>query len=125
MSFWKEFEAFAVKGNAIDLAVGVVIGAAFSQLTTAFANGVLTPPISLLLGRGNFAALSLPIGGGAYIAIGTVLQAALNFLLVALTLFFLVRLFTRLTRKRKEEEKKPAENPELKVLMEIRDSIRK
>lgn len=124
MNFLKDFEAFAVKGNAIDLAVGVVIGAAFTQVTTALSNGILTPPIMLLLGRGTFAALAIPIGGGSYLAVGALLEAALNFTLVALALFLLVRLFNRLTRKRKEEEQEPAENPELKILMDIRDALR-
>lgn len=124
MKLLKDFETFAIRGNAIDLAVGVVIGAAFNQITTAFSNGILTPPVMLLLGRGSFAGLSIPIGGGAFLAIGALLEAALNFALVTIALFILVKLFTRLARKRKEEEKKPDENPELKVLMEIREELR-
>jgi len=115
---------FAVKGNAIDLAVGVVIGAAFSQVTTALSNGVITPPVSLLLGATDFAELVIPIGGGAVIAFGAFLQALINLILIAITLFFMVKLFSSLTKRRREEEKKPAENPELKVLMEIRDELR-
>ena len=122
--FLKEFEDFAVKGNAVDLAVGVVIGAAFGQVTTALSNGIITPPVSLLLGGTDFERLVIPIGGGASIAFGTFLQACINFILIALALFFMVKLFGRLTRRRREEQKKPAENPELRVLMEIRDELR-
>lgn len=122
--FLKEFETFAVRGNAIDLAVGVVIGAAFGQITTALASGILTPPISLLLGGVNFTELVVPIGGGAYIAYGVLIEALLNFVLIALALFVLLKLFNKLVHKRKQEEKKPEQNPELKVLMEIRDQLR-
>jgi len=124
MKLLKDFETFAVKGNAVDLAVGIVIGAAFGQVTTALANGIITPPISLLIGGVDFTRLVVPIGGGAEIAFGAFLQALVNFVLIALALFFMVKLFSSLTRKRKEEEKKPAENPELKALMEIRDELR-
>lgn len=121
--WFKEFEAFAVKGNAIDLAVGVVIGAAFGQVTTALANDVISPPLTFLVPGSDFAALTIPLGGGVAIGLGVFLEACINFVLIALALFFMVKLFTRLTRRRKEEEKKPAENPELKVLMEIRDAL--
>lgn len=124
MKLLKDFETFAVKGNAVDLAVGIVIGAAFGQVTTALANGIITPPISLLIGGVDFTRLVVPIGGGAEIAFGAFLQALVNFVLIALALFFMVKLFSSLTRKRKEEEKKPAENPELKTLLEIRDELR-
>jgi large conductance mechanosensitive channel len=123
-AFFKEFETFAVRGNAIDLAVGVVIGAAFGQITTALANNILTPPIGLLLMSHDFARLSIPLGNGVEIGYGVFLQAVLNFIIIAFALFLLVKVLNKLTRKRKEEEKKPAENPELKVLMEIRDELR-
>ena len=122
--FLKEFEMFAVRGNAIDLAVGVVIGAAFNQVTTSLASGVLTPPIGYLLGGFDFTKLSITLGGDAVIAYGAFLEALLNFIIIAFVLFLFVRLFNRLGRKRKEEEKMPAENPELKVLMEIRDALK-
>jgi large conductance mechanosensitive channel len=124
-NFLKEFETFAVRGNAIDLAVGVVIGAAFNQITTSLANNVLTPPIGLLFGGFDFAKLSVTLGGNSVIAYGVFLQAILNFVIIAFALFLLVKVLNRLTKKRKAEEKKPAENPELKVLMEIRDELRK
>ena len=104
MKLLKDFETFAVKGNAVDLAVGIVIGAAFGQVTTALANGIITPPISLLIGGVDFTRLVVPIGGGAEIAFGAFLQALVNFVLIALALFFMVKLFSSLTRKRKEEE---------------------
>lgn len=122
--FFEEFKQFAMHGNALDLAVGVVIGAAFNQITTSLANNVLTPPVGLLFGGVNFSKLTIPLGGSAVISYGLFLQAILNFVIIALVLFLLVKGLNHLTRKRKEEEKKPAENPELKVLLEIRDSLR-
>ena len=122
--FFREFETFLTHGNAIDLAVGVVLGAAFTQLTTALAEGIITPPIMLVLGRGSFAGLSFPIGGGAYLAAGALLQAALNFVLVALALFLLVKFFNTLAKRRREAEGRLSDNAQLAVLMEIRDQLR-
>ena len=122
--FFEEFKQFAIHGNALDLAVGVVIGAAFNQITTSLANNVLTPPIGLLFGGVNFSKLTIPLGGNAAISYGLFLQAILNFVIIALALFLLVKGLNHLTRERKEEEKKLEENPELKVLLEIRDSLR-
>ena len=123
-SFFDEFKQFAIHGNALDLAVGVVIGAAFNQITTSLATNVLTPPVGFLFGDVNFSKLAIPLGGNAVISYGLFLQAILNFIIIALALFLLVKGLNHLTKKRKEEEKKPAENPELKVLLEIRDSLR-
>ncbi len=126
-NFFAEFRAFAVRGNAIDLAVGVVIGAAFNQITTSLANNVLTPPIGLLLGGLDFSKLEVSLGGKSVIAFGLFLQAVLNFFIIAFALFLLVKVINRLQANRKEEEKQeaqqPAESPELKVLLEIRDAL--
>lgn len=77
------------------------------------------------MGRTSFERLTVPIGGGAALAVGAFIEALINFVLIALALFLMVRIFTRLARRRREEEKKVSENPELKVLMEIRDTLRK
>ncbi|MGH7175011.1 MAG: large conductance mechanosensitive channel protein MscL [Minisyncoccia bacterium] len=122
--FFKEFETFAVRGNAIDLAVGVVIGAAFNQITTALSTNILTPFVGLALGGYDFSKLAANLGGSSVVTYGVFLQACLNFALIAFALFLLVKVINRLTRKRKAEENKPAENPELKVLMEIRDELK-
>jgi large conductance mechanosensitive channel len=130
-SFFKEFETFAVRGNAIDLAIGVVIGAAFNQVTTTLATNVLTPPIGLLIGGFDFSKLALPLGGSATIQDGLVLQAVLNFILIAFALFLIVKLLNRLTRKRQQEDKKaagaakPVENEQVTLLREIRDELKK
>lgn len=123
--FINEFKTFALRGNALDLAVGVVIGAAFNQITTSLANNILTPPIGLLLGGVDFAKLSISLGGKAVLGYGLFLQAILNFLIIAVALFVLIKLINKLTRKAAQEEvKKPvADSAELIVLKEIRDSL--
>jgi large conductance mechanosensitive channel len=120
----KEFEAFAVRGNAIDLAVGVVLGAAFGQITTALSGNIITPVIGLLAGGIDFTTLAVTFPNGITVGYGALIQAVVNFILIAFVLFFMVKLFASLLKKRKDDKKKPAENPELKVLMEIRDALR-
>ena len=130
-NFLKEFETFAVKGNALDLAIGVVIGAAFGQITNALSTDILTPFVGLLLGGYDFSKLALSLGGDAVIGYGIFLQAVLNVVLIAFALFLMVKLINRLTRRKKEEEKKdaaaakPVESEELKVLRDIRDELKK
>ncbi len=125
-NFLKEFETFAVRGNAIDLAIGVVIGAAFGQITNALSTNILTPFVGLLLGGYNFSTLSVTLGGQSVIGYGIFLQALLNFVLIAFALFLLVKLINRITRRKKQEEAqaKPVESAELAVLKEIRDELR-
>ena len=123
-NFIQEFKAFAVRGNAIDLAVGVVIGAAFGQITNALVNNVLTPPIGLLIGNANFADLSVTLAPDVVIRYGAFLQALLNFVLIALALFLVVKGINLLHRKKeKEAPPAPAESEELKVLKDIRDRL--
>lgn len=123
--FLKQFETFAVRGNAIDLAVGVVIGAAFNQVTTSLATNVLTPPIGLLLGGFDFAKLAIPLGGNSVIAYGVFLQAILNFLIIAFALFLFVKAMNKLRGRLDGQPTPPAaKSPEVKVLEEIRDELK-
>jgi len=123
--FFKEFETFAVKGNAIDLAVGVVIGAAFGQITNVLSTNILTPFVGLFLGGYNFSELSVTLGGNAVVAYGLLIQAILNFVLIAFALFLLVKAINRLVRKKEqhEDKPKPVESEEVKILREIRDRL--
>lgn len=125
-NFLREFETFAIKGNAIDLAVGVVIGAAFSQITNSLSTNILTPVVGLLLGGYDFSKLSLTLLGNAKVGYGVFLQALLNFVIIAFALFLIVRIINRLTRRKKAEEQapKPVESAELVVLREIRDELK-
>lgn len=123
--FIQEFNAFLMRGNALELAVGVVIGAASNQVTTSLANNVITPPLGLLLGGVDFSKLSIPLGGSASIGYGLFLQAVINFVIIAFALFILLKGINRVAKKKAEKEKKPEENPELKVLLEIRDALKR
>lgn len=127
MNLLQEFKKFAVRGNAIDLAVGVVIGAAFAQITTSLANGVLTPSLAPLTGGIDLSNLAIRVGSDAVIQYGLVIQAVINFLITALALFLLVKGINRLAARRRAEEQKPtpAESAELKVLKEIRDELKR
>jgi large conductance mechanosensitive channel len=126
-NFFREFETFAVKGNAIDLAVGVVIGAAFGQITNSLSTNILTPIVGLLLGGYDFSTLSVTLLGDAELQYGIFLQAVVNFILIAFALFLMVKAINRVTHKRKQEEQqaKPVETEEVKVLREILVELRK
>jgi large conductance mechanosensitive channel len=123
-NFLKEFETFAVKGNALDLAVGVVIGAAFSAITNSLVTNIITPPLGLLIGGINFSELVIPLGGTVVIGYGLFLQALLNFIVIAFVLFLVVKVMNRLVHKKQTEvPPTPAESAEIQVLREIRDRL--
>ncbi|PNR97161.1 large-conductance mechanosensitive channel protein MscL [Petrotoga sp. 9PWA.NaAc.5.4] len=98
---WSEFKKFAVKGNVIDLAVGVIIGSAFSKIVTSLVNDILMPFIGLLIGGINFASLEFRIGE-ATIKYGNFIQTVVDFLIVAFSIFIFVRFINKI---RKEFEK--------------------
>jgi large conductance mechanosensitive channel len=128
--FFREFKEFALRGNVVDLAVGVVIGAAFGLVTNSLVANIITPPLGLLIGRIDFSDLAVNLGGTANIEYGLFLQAVLNFLVTAFALFLLVRAMNRLAARarREEEEGKSApaqKSAELQVLEEIRDSLQR
>ncbi len=130
-SFLQEFKKFALRGNAIDLAVGVVIGAAFTAITNSLVTNIITPPLSLLTRGINFADLEFVIPTtDASIQYGLFIQAVITFIITAFALFLLVRMINHLTTiaRREQEEGKappPPKTPELQVLEEIRDSLKK
>jgi large conductance mechanosensitive channel len=107
----KEFKAFAMRGNVIDLAVGVIIGTAFGKIVTSFVNDIIMPPIGLLLGKVNFADLFINISGTAYptlkaakeagaatINYGAFINTLLDFIIVAFIIFLMIRGINQLTR---------------------------
>jgi len=121
------FGNFVRRGNVVDLAVGVMIGAAFGKIVTSFVNDIVTPPLGLLLGKVKFSELKVHLGGPpdapVTINYGNFLQAALDFFLVALVLFLVISLVNKLHRK---PPPKPAElSTDQKLLTEIRDELRK
>lgn len=125
MAMIKEFREFAVRGNVIDLAVGVIIGAAFGKIVTSLVNDVLMPAVGILLGQVDFTTLSITVGESV-ITYGAFLQAVLDFVIVAFCIFIMVKQINRLKRTPPPESPKA---PELttseKLLMEIRDELKK
>jgi large conductance mechanosensitive channel len=142
MSFLKEFKEFAVKGNVMDLAVGVIIGGAFGKIVTSLVDNIIMPVVGLFLqgesftdkfllldrSKGNFSTLAdAKAAGVAVFAYGAFIQSVLDFLIIAFCVFLLVKFMNRLTRK-KEAAAAPAAPPELttqeKLLTEIRDTLK-
>jgi large conductance mechanosensitive channel len=123
MGMLKEFKDFAMKGNIVDLAVAVIIGGAFGKIVTALTNSIIMPIISLLLGKVAISDLSVAIGKTVF-PIGIFLQAIIDFILIALVLFLIVKAMNSL--KRKEEAAPPPPTPEeILLLREIRDQLKK
>ncbi len=124
--FLSEFKEFAMRGNVMDLAVGVIVGGAFSNITNSLINDVIMPFIGLFVGETTFANLYFYIGD-AQIMIGNFIQAVFNFVVLAFVVFCLVKILNKLRRK-KEEEPAPAVPPEPsaeeKLLTEIRDLLK-
>jgi large conductance mechanosensitive channel len=119
----KEFKEFALRGNLLEIAVGLVLALAFTAVVTAFVDGVILPLVAAIVGEPNFDAIVWRIGSGsdaAVIEIGRFLTALVNFLLIAFVLFLIVRTANRLSRP-KDEETGPTE---IELLTEIRDELR-
>src|SRR5678809_1359248 len=123
MGMLKEFRDFAMKGNIVDLAVAVIIGGAFGKIVTAFTTSIIMPIISLLLGKVAVSELSFTIGPSVF-PIGLFLQAVIDFILIALVLFIIVKAMNSL--KKKEEAAPPPPTPEeILLLREIRGELKK
>lgn len=126
--FIAEFKAFAMKGNVVDLAVAVVIGAAFGKIISSLVDNIITPFIGLLVGGVDLSGLSVAIGE-AVITYGVFIQSIIDFLIVALVIFVAIKAINRAERalegEKEEEQVKPAEpSEEVKLLREIRDSLK-
>jgi large conductance mechanosensitive channel len=134
----KEFREFAMKGNVVDMAVGVIIGAAFGKIVSSLVADVIMPPIGLLLGKVDFSSLFVALDGGSYPSLaaakaagaatlnyGTFINAIIDFTILAFVIFLMVKQINRL---KKEPPPAPAVPPEPtlqeKLLMEIRDTLR-
>jgi large conductance mechanosensitive channel len=129
MGFVKEFKEFAMKGNVMDMAVGVIIGGAFGKIVSSLVDDVLMPAIGMLTGNVDFTKLALKIGEGENAAVlnyGTFIQNIIDFLIIALCIFLMIKGMNKLTKK-KEEEPAPEPEPsnEEKLLGEIRDLLKK
>lgn len=96
---WREFKEFAVKGNALELAVGVIIGAAFGQVVNSIVNDLFNPILSLIVGRVDFHAILIPLPGPHALKIGAFINSLINFAIVAFSVFLVVKQMNRLYRK--------------------------
>ena len=139
-SFLQEFKAFAMKGNVVDMAVGVIIGGAFGKIVSSVVSDVIMPPLGLLVGGVNFTDLkwvmkpAQVVDGQEVAAVtlnyGNFLQATFDFLIIAFSIFMFIKLLNRLTEKKKAEEAPatppapPAPSKEELLLTEIRDLLR-
>ena len=123
----KEFKEFIKRGNVMDLAVGVIVGGAFSSIVTSLVNNILTPILGIFLGGIDFSSLSLKINN-AEIQYGMFLQSIIDFLIIAFCIFLLVKAVNKVLSVGKKEEKKETKQPlksnEVMLLEEIRDLLK-
>ena len=121
----KEFKKFISRGNVMDMAVGVIIGGAFGKIVTSLVNDILMPLIGIIIGGKDFSSLSIKVGN-ASILYGAFIQAIIDFLIIALCIFLMVKTFEKLKKKEPEKAPAPKEDPEdVKLLKEIRDLLKK
>jgi large conductance mechanosensitive channel len=124
MSIAQEFREFAVKGNVMDLAVGVIIGAAFGKIVGSLVEDVVMPVIGTLMGGLDFSGLAVKIGS-ATLKYGKFLQTCLDFLIIAWAIFLIVKLINRLKREEAKPEAPKAPPRQEVLLEEIRDLLKK
>jgi len=138
MSILKEFKEFAMRGNMIDMAVGIIIGAAFGKIIASLVGDVLMPPIGLLLGGMNFTDINIvmkdavldPVTGAVVkeavaIKIGNFIQVLIDFLIIAFSIFMIIKLINNLKKKKEEAPAPPpAPTKEETLLTEIRDILK-
>ena len=124
----KEFKEFAMRGNVVDMAVGIIIGGAFGKIVSSLVSDVIMPPIGMIMGGVDFSDLAVALGegeGAASINYGVFVNTVLDFLIVAFAIFMVIKGMNSLKKK---EEEKPAEPPkpsaEEVLLTEIRDALR-
>jgi large conductance mechanosensitive channel len=139
MSLIKEFKEFAIKGNAVDMAVGIIIGGAFGKIVSSLVNDVIMPPIGRLLGSVDFTSLFINLGAEKFATLaearaagvptlnyGSFIQTIVDFIIVAFAIFSMIKAMNML---RKKEAEQPAEAPppseDIVLLREIRDSLKK
>lgn len=132
MSMMKEFKEFAVKGNVVDMAVGIIIGGAFGKIVSSFVSDVIMPPIGVLLGGVDFAKLSITVKEATETAeavkmnYGAFLNTIIDFIIIAFVIFMVIKAINNLKRKEKEKPATPpAPSKEETLLTEIRDLLKK
>lgn len=122
MGMVSEFKEFAMKGSMIDMAVGIIIGAATGKVVSALVDSVIMPVVGVLMGGVDFSNLSIKVGEAA-IGYGAFIQAIIDFIIIAFVIFMLLKFINNMKKNSEEEESKPSEDTEL--LREIRDLLRR
>ena len=125
-NFIAEFKEFISKGNAMTMAIGIIIGGAFTAIVNSLVNDIITPLLGIIIGGVDFSGIILKVGN-AQVMVGNFIQAVITFLLISLVLFSIIRAFNRFKRNEEvEEAAAPAEpSEEVKLLAEIRDLLDK
>ncbi len=125
----KEFKEFAMRGNVVDMAVGIIIGGAFDKIVSSLVSDVIMPPIGMLMGNMDFSDLAIALGTGeeaASINYGVFINTVLDFLIIAFAIFMLIKGLNTLKRKEEEKPKEPPKPSAEEVLLtEIRDLLAK
>lgn len=138
IKMFEEFKKFAMRGNVVDMAVGIIIGAAFGKIVSSFVSDVIMPPIGMLMGNVDFSDLFINLtdqefaslaaaqeAGAATINYGVFINTVIDFVIVAFAIFMVIR---GMNKMKKQEEEKPAEPPkpseEVLLLQEIRDALK-
>ena len=122
--FVKEFKEFIAQGNVMDLAIGVIIGGAFGKIVSSLVDNILMPLIGVILGGLDFSELAIKVGE-ANIKYGIFIQNVIDFLIVALCLFVMMKALNKFKKKEETKEEAPADSPEVTALKEIRDLLAK
>ena len=131
MGMLQEFKTFAMRGNVVDLAVGIVVGAAFGKIVSSFVADVIMPPIGLIIGGVNFTKLTFTLkeaaGDAAAVTInyGTFIQTLFDFLIIAFAIFMVIKGMNSLKKKEEAPSEPPAPTREETLLTEIRDALQK
>ncbi|KAF0820654.1 MULTISPECIES: large conductance mechanosensitive channel protein MscL [unclassified Cytobacillus] len=120
---WNEFKKFALKGNVLDLAVGVVIGAAFGKIVSSLVDDIIMPLVGLLMGGVDFTDLMVKVGG-AQVKYGLFIQNIVDFFIVAFSIFVFIRIINNRFKKKEEAAPEPVVDPNVELLTEIRDLLK-
>ena len=131
MSMMSEFKSFAMRGNVVDMAVGIVIGAAFGKIVSSFVNDVLMPPIGMMMGGVEFSDLAVVLKAATEetaavtLNYGAFIQTVLDFVIIAFAIFMVVKAMNNMKKKEEEKPKAPPKpSAEVELLTEIRDSLK-
>jgi large conductance mechanosensitive channel len=126
MNLIQEFKTFAMKGNVMDMAIGIIIGAAFGKIVTSLVTDIILPPIGLLIGGIDFSGLSIALKSGVVIKYGLFINTVIDFLIVAFAIFLLIKTINRLNKNEKAlPSVPPSPSEEIVILTQIRDLLKK